>query len=188
LHSWLKSCPTTFTRNTSPVELLQQNTEFKAEETGSLNKGNKPSSKDEMKICLDNLLLEYPPPSANEVSRRTGWRIARWERNFPEEYKAIVKRYTRHVKEKLPKLTDEEIEKILLQATKENPAPSLQSVFRRIGRRNTGYRYYRRFPKLCEEISKRYKKLNDKTFDLKKAKKIMKSALGLANHPLFRLN
>jgi transcriptional regulator with XRE-family HTH domain len=166
-----------FPLNISPIELFQQNTEFKAEETGSLNNGNKPSSKDEMKICLNNLLLENPPPSANEVSRRTGWRIARWQRNFPEEYKAIVQRYTRHVKEKLPQLTDEEIEKILLQATKENPSPSLQSVLRRIGCRNTGYRYYRRFPKLCEEISKRYKKLNDKTFDIKKARKIMKSAL-----------
>ncbi|MGC2238003.1 MAG: TniQ family protein [Pyrinomonadaceae bacterium] len=165
------------------IELFVPKDEIK--ETSAVFYLDKPKTKDEMKVRLSELLSEHPPPSANEVSRRTGWRIARWQRNLPAEYKEIVERYASHAREKLPQLKDEEIEKILSEAAKENPPPSLQSVFRRIGCRSTGFRYYRRFPELCREIAERYKRESNKSFDLKKAERVMKLALTESPPPSF---
>lgn len=139
------------------------------------------AAKHSTKPDISNLLIafssEFPPPSANEVARRTGWTTTRLQRHFSEEYKLIVERYTRSIREKLSRLTDEEVKQVMLRTTKENPPPSLQSVFRRVGCRNTGYRYYRKFPGLCAKITKRYEGANSKKFDVEKAGKVMKAAL-----------
>lgn len=146
-------------------------------ENGISSTNEKTPSIEEMDDCLKNFLKEHPPPSTNEVSRRTKWMTMRLQRHFPSEYKQIVKRYADYVRRKLPDLPDSEVETILLKVSTEKPPPSLQSVFRKIGCKDTGYRYYRKFPELCLKIAARYKKSKLKKFDVPKAKKIMNSAL-----------
>lgn len=145
----------------------------------------KVTSKEEMNKVLENFLKEHPPPSANEVARRTGWTTMRLQRHFPDEYRQIVKRYSDFIKRKLPDLSDSEVESILQKASTEKPPPSLQSVFRKIGCKDTGYRYYQKFPELCLKIADRYKKSKLKKFDVPKAKKIMNSALDENPPPSF---
>lgn len=145
------------------------------------NKTRKPSEKqfsqEEITTQLKVYLEEHPPPSANEVSRRTGWTTTRLQRHFPAEYRMIVDQYLNSVKQKIPDLTEDEMESVLTKASRENPPPSLQSVFRKIGCRNTGYRYYQQFPKLCRKIANRYKRSKLKKFDIAGAVKIMRAAL-----------
>lgn len=171
----------------SLVELFEENNGFNTEKV--ISSGNiatdKVVTKSEMKTDLIIFLSEFPPPSANEVSRRTGWTTARLQRNFPDEYKLIVERYIKNIQRKLSQLTDEEIEQVLIKSARETPSPSLQSVFRKVGCRNTGYRYYRKFPELCGKITECYKKANRKKFDVKKAEKIMKAALEKIPAPSF---
>jgi hypothetical protein len=137
----------------------------------------KPLTKQEIEMRLSSLFNEVPPPSLNETCRRIGWTSTRFQRHFPDAYRQIVERYLHFQAEKLPKYSDEEVKKILLKAVTENSPQSLQSIFRKIGCRSTGFRYYQRFPELCEQISKRYKQANQKIFDFEKAERIMKSAL-----------
>lgn len=144
-----------------------------------------PFTKEEIKLNLPEYMFEIPPPSANEVARRVGWQTTRFQRHFPDEYKKIVERYLQYQADKLPNYTDEQIKKILVEASGEIPPPSLQSIFRRIGCRNTGYRYYSRFPELCKQISDRYKKANKKEFDFEKAKRVLKSAIKEKPTPSF---
>ena len=159
-----------------PVEL------FDSSDSGGIqNKAQASSqkqlSKEELTDRLKDYLEEHPSPSANEVSRRTGWTTTRLQRHFPAECRMIVDQYLNSVKQKIPDLTEDEIESVLTKASRENPPPSLQSVFRKIGCRNTGYRYYQKFPKLCQKIANRYKKSKLKKFDATGAKKIMRTAL-----------
>ena len=135
------------------------------------------NSKKDVEKFITEFLSEFPPPSANATSRRTGWTTTRLERNFPEIYRQIVENYKDYVENKLPQISDEEVERILTQALNETPTPSVQQLFRRMGCRNTGYRYYHRFPDLCVKISKRFKKENNKKFNLKKSRKVMELAL-----------
>lgn len=144
-----------------------------------------PLSKEKMKIYLKTFSDEHPPPSASEVARRTKWTTMRLQRHFPDEYRQIVNRYTEFTKKKIPDLPDSEIESILLKASQENPPPSLQSVFRKIGCKDTGYRYYHKFPDLCLKIADRYRKSKLKKFNVVKAKKIMNSALEEIPPPSF---
>ena len=109
--------------------------------------------------CFD----ELPPPYLND-------------------YKRIVERYLQSQSDNLPTYSDEEIKEILVKAATEKPPPSLQSVFRKIGCRSTGYRYIRRFPEICEKISNRYNQANRKMFDIEKAETVLKSAL--KEHPM----
>gem|GEM_PF-2101130 len=168
----------------SPVDLFVEDTNSN-EVISNLSVENKKYTKEEVRLKLQAYLVEDPPPSANEVSRRIGWRTTRFQRNFPDEYKQVVERYLQHQSAKLPDFTDEEIEEILSNAIAENPAPSLQSIFRRIGCRNTGYRYYSRFPALCKQISIRYQKTNQKQFDIQTAEQVLKSALKEKPTPSF---
>jgi hypothetical protein len=136
-------------------------------------------------LILPTYLIEIPPPSLNEVCRRIGWTTTRFQRHFPNDYRQIVDRYLQSQKDKSPSFSDNEIEEILNKALNENPPPSLQSVFRRIGCRNTGYRYYQRFAELCQQISNRYKKSNKKVFDIEKTELTLKSALKEKPMPSF---
>lgn len=145
----------------------------------------KPFTKNRVKLKLDLFLAENPSLSANEIARRIGWTTTRFQRKFPDEYKKIVERYLQDQADKSPDYTDEQIEEILSNAATENPPRSLQSVFRSFGCRNTGSRYYRIFPELCEQIANRYKNANRKEFDLEKAKQILKSALKEKPTPSF---
>jgi len=169
----------------SVIDLFAENTKFGATKNNNQFTADKLLTKEEIKLKLAEHLGETPPPSANEVARRIGWRTTRFQRNFPIEYKKIVERYLQYQADKLPNYTDEQIEEILIKAIDETPEPSLQSVFRRIGCRSTGYRYYSRFPELCERISNRYKQANKKEFDIEKAERVLKSALKEKPTPSF---
>jgi transcriptional regulator with XRE-family HTH domain/F0F1-type ATP synthase membrane subunit b/b' len=138
---------------------------------------NKQLSKDEVILILPTYIIEIAPPSLNEVCRRIGWTTTRFQRHFPNDYRQIVDRYLQSQKDKSPNFSDDEIEEILTNSLNETPPPSLQSVFRRIRCRNTGYRYYQKFPELCQQISNRYKQSNQKVFDIEKAELTLKSAL-----------
>jgi hypothetical protein len=50
-------------------------------------------------------------------------------------------------------------------ALKEQPPPSLQSVFRRLGCKDTGYYYYDNYPDLCSAVAQRYKSYRNKPFN-----------------------
>ena len=160
----------------SPVELFDSYDSVSAQNKIQAA-SQKQLSKEEITVRLKDYLEEHPPPSANEVSRRTGWTTTRLQRHFPAEYRMIVDQYLNSVKQKIPNLTEDEIESVLTKASRENPPPSLQSVFRKIGCTNTGYRYYQKFPKLCRKIANRYKKSKLKKFDVAGAEKIMRAAL-----------
>lgn len=168
----------------SLINLLDENS--KPDETaGNLLIETKRYTKEEVGLKLPEFLAEVPPPSANEVARRIGWQTTRFQRNFPDTYKQIVERYLQHQSDKLPNITDEEVERVLNNAIFETPPPSLQSIFRRIGCRNTGYRYYKRFPELCQKIAFRYKNANRKNFDIGNAERVLKAALKEAPTPSF---
>lgn len=162
----------------SPVRLFENkdNSKEAAVKTTPEISG-KPINKEEMQSCLNTFLTEAPPPSANEVSRRIGWSTERLKRNFPDEYKQIVEGYSRHARQGVPKISDDAVRQILSEALTREAPPSLQSVFREIGCHNTGYRYYRLFPKLCADIAARYKAANLKAFDIPRATKIINAAL-----------
>jgi transcriptional regulator with XRE-family HTH domain/Skp family chaperone for outer membrane proteins len=170
--------------NFSPVDLFVADTksnEIVSDLPGEIKK----HTKEEVRLKLSAYLAENPAPSANEVARQIGWRTTRFQRNFPDEYKQIVERYLQHQSAKLPDFTDEEIEEVLSNAIVENPPPSLQSIFRKIGCRNTGYRYYSRFPALCKQISIRYQKANQKQFDIENVEQVLKFALKEKPTPSF---
>ena len=170
--------------NFSLIDLFDESTKF--DKTGKNSLAEiKGYAKEEARLKLPDFLVENPPPSANEVARRIGWRTTRFQRNFPDEYQQVVERYLQHQSSKLPDFTDEEIEEVLSNAITENPPPPLQSIFRRIGCRNTGYRYYRRFPALCKQISLRYRKANQKQSDIENAEQVLKSALKEKPTPSF---
>lgn len=174
-----------FPFNVEPVELFAQNDKFGDEAITLPINDSKSCTKDEVKDRLDTFLLEYPPPSANEVARRLAWTATRLQRNFPNQYKYVVERYSEHAKRKLPQHTDKEVEIILIKAGKKNPPPSLQSVFRSIGCRSTGYRYYKKFPKLCSTITERHREANNKNFNVENAEKVMRSSLQETPAPSF---
>jgi predicted DNA-binding protein YlxM (UPF0122 family) len=167
------------------IDLFTENTKFGANRNNNQFTAGKTLTKEEIKSKLAEYCNENPPPSANKVARRIGWRTTRFQRNFPIQYKTIVERYLPYQADKLPNYTGEQIEEILIKAINETPPPSLQSVFRRIGCRNTGYRYYSRFPELCERISNLYKQANKKEFDIEKAERVLKSALKEKPTPSF---
>lgn len=113
---------------------------------------------EKVKRIIEICISEYPPISASEVARRVGYSSSdRLKLKYPDLYKKIVDNYLNYVESLKIKLPAEEIEQLLVEACHEEPPPSLQSVFRRMGCRNTGYRYYNKFPQLCSIIAQRYK-------------------------------
>lgn len=166
-----------FPLEVKPIELFEKNNRRSKDKSNEVNSFEKPVTKSEMEKYLKNILSEVTPVSASEVERRTDWTIERIKRNFPDEYKLVVEKYAGNVLKKNSALSDVEIESILIESLKGNPPLPLQTVFKRIGCRNTGYRYYQRFPELCKKITSRYEKANNKNFDIEKAEKMLKAAL-----------
>jgi transcriptional regulator with XRE-family HTH domain len=134
-----------------------------------------PMSFDDTEKEVTESLTELPPPSMREVARRTGRHASVIERRFPALYAKVVARYSEFNRQNT--LPDEEAEAILRAALSEEPPPSLQSLFRRIGCTNTGYRYYDRFPALCLAIAERYKQHRNKPLDVDEIVQAMEAAL-----------
>jgi transcriptional regulator with XRE-family HTH domain len=146
---------------------------------------SKPNKIRELEIFLNEIINETPPLSANETSREMGLPTTWLKRNFPDKYEQIVERYSNYTKQKSSKKSDSEVREILINATEETPPPSLQSIFRSIGCRNTGFIYYQNFPELCRIVADRYKKANRKQFNLEAAEKALELSLKEEPPPSF---
>jgi hypothetical protein len=120
-------------------------------------------------------LEEHPPPSLEAVARRMGYYPIRLSRNFPEQCAQIVNRYEEYRKSSHP--DPKKINSVLQAALGEQPAPSLQEVFRRLGCQSTGYYYYYNYPDLCFAIAKRFKSQRNKPFNIGSERKRLQAAL-----------
>jgi hypothetical protein len=138
---------------------------------------------EEVEDKLQDALGESPPPSLEAVGRRLGYYPARLKGNFPEVCGQITSRYKRYVRGTHP--TSRLIIKTLRSAMKEEPPPSLQSMFRRLGCKDTGYYYYSNYFDLCTAIAQRYKNFRNKPFDKKITEKQLKAALTESPPPSF---
>lgn len=133
---------------------------------------------EKVKRIIEVCISEYPPLSASEVARRVGYSSSdRIKLKYPDLYKKIVDNYLSYVESLKIKLPDRDIEQLLVKAIEEEPPPSLQSVFRRMGCRNTGSRYYNKFPHLCSVIAQRYKWSISQLLDNKKVENMLIEAL-----------
>lgn len=131
---------------------------------------------------MQEALTEYPPPSLSEITRRTGHNFARIKRNLPELSAQIIARYDEFIKEPVDNV---KAQAVLHAALTETPAPSLQSILRRIGCRNTGAYYYDHFPDLCSAIAKRYKEHRNKPFNFDEVDTHLQAALVEQPPPAF---
>jgi hypothetical protein len=167
--------------NLSPVDLLcEKNDEawlencVPAHSTGD-RKRKLPVAWEEVEDKLQAALEEFPPPSLEAVARRLGYYPARLKGNFPEVCGQITSRYRSYVRSTHP--TSRLVIKTLRSAMKEEPPPSLQSVFRRLGCKDTGYYYYSNYFDLCTAIAQRFKNSRNKPFDKTVTEKQLKFAL-----------
>jgi transcriptional regulator with XRE-family HTH domain len=134
-----------------------------------------PTAWEEVEDKLQAALGESPPPSIEAMARRLGYYPARLKGNFPDVCAQITSRYKSYVRSTHP--TSRLVIKTLRSAMKEQPPPSLQSVFRRLGCKDTGYYYYSNYFDLCTAIAQRYKEFRNKPFDKKITEKQLKAAL-----------
>lgn len=128
-------------------------------------------------------LGEQPPPSASEIQRRTGRKIETLKRRLPDLYDQICARYRSFHRPE--QVSDEGAEAALKAALKQNPPPSLQNVFRLLGCRSTGYRFYARFPNLCRAVAARYREHRNKPFDVEEARRSLEEMLTECPAPSF---
>lgn len=167
--------------NLSPVNLLCENNGRAWLENcvSSFCKGEAkrkiPVAWEEVEDKLQEALGEAPPPSLEAVARRLGYYPARLKGNFPEVCGRITSRYKGYVRSTHP--TSRLVIKTLRSAMQEEPPPSLQSVFRRLGCKDTGYYYYSNYFDLCTAIAQRYKNFRNKPFDKEITEKQLKDAL-----------
>jgi hypothetical protein len=134
---------------------------------------------------MEAALNENPPPSGKELRRRTGLQAVSLRRRHPVLFTKILDRYRNF--HRSGNVTNEEGEIMLRAALIEDPPPSLQSVFRRMGFRSSGYRFYERFPELCRAVSARYKTHRSKSFDVEKTRQALEAALIEEPPPSFSL-
>ncbi len=111
-------------------------------------------------VYLESMLTEMPPVSGRQAAERLGWHDSRLYRTFPELYRKIVIRYKEFNQPKT--LSEEEVVVALRKALKESPPPSLQSVMRRLGCKDTGYKYQSKFNWLCRQISRNFTSYRNK--------------------------
>jgi AcrR family transcriptional regulator len=128
-------------------------------------------------------LKESPPPSMEAVARRMGYHPPKIKSHYPGLCKQIIDRYWEHQKDKRP--PQKKIISALKAALKEEPPPSLQRVFRRLGCKDTGYYYYVNYEDLCLAVAKRYKSYRNKSFDKGKDQRRLKAALNEEPPPSF---
>lgn len=117
-----------------------------------------------LKIKLEELLIEDPPPTLQAVSKRLGHKsTAILFLSYPDLCQAISKRHATHCKAQF-----ESIGTKLEEFLQENPPPSL-----RIAARRCGYapEYLGdKFPKVCQAISKRFAQYRKKRSSERKNK------------------
>lgn len=134
-----------------------------------------PMSFTEILSEMEKALAENPPPSMRQIQRRTGRHESSIKGRYPTLYDEIVKRYRDfHLPDAVTKV---DAETALKAALKQNPPPSLQSIFRTLGCHNTGYRFYHQFPDLCKAVAARYKKHRNNLFNREAMRQALESAL-----------
>ena len=138
---------------------------------------------DQVEHNLRSALQEGRPPSMEAIARRLGYYPPLLKRHFPTLCKQIISRYSSYIKSTHPPLVV--ILKTLKSALEEQPPPSLQSVFRRFGCRDTGYYYYSHYFELCVAIAQRHKDYRNKPFDRKMAEEKLRAALKEEPAPSF---
>jgi hypothetical protein len=106
---------------------------------------------EEMHAALLSALNEQPPPALNVLARRLGYKASgRLRDRFPDLCKVISARFLESRRSrKYGK------ERILKAALKENPAPSMREIAKRVGVVATVLS--QQFPELAGQISKRHK-------------------------------
>lgn len=129
----------------------------------------------EVKGKLRMAQREWPPPSLEAVAKRLGYYPAKLKSHFPKQCAQIIRWYTSYVLKRHP--DNKKIRSIFRQALNEQPPPSLQRVFRRLGCQNTGYYYYAHFPDLCFAVAHRFKAYRNKPFDIEVDRKRLHLAL-----------
>lgn len=137
----------------------------------------------EVEYQLQDALLAVPPPALEAVAQRLGYYPAKLKSHFPLLCKQICSRYSTYKESLHP--SPLVIQTTLRTALREKPPPSLQSVFRRLGCRDTGYYYYSNYPDLCTAIARRYKKYRNKAFDKKVVQEQLKVVLKEEPAPSF---
>lgn len=121
-------------------------------------------SKEDVKLELENALKETPPPAVSDVASRFGYKseclLRRW---FPElckkltaARKAVIGRVVLPYSERSRGNNEAKLRQALELALNEQEPPSLKMVVKNFGYKNIGT-VKRRFPDLCERISKRYR-------------------------------
>jgi len=138
---------------------------------------------EEVKGRLQLALKESPPPSMEAVARHMGYYPPKIKKHYPKLCKQIINRYWENQKNKRP--PQETIIGALKAALKEEPPPSLQRVFRRLGCKDTGYYYYVNYVDLCFAVAKRYKAYRNKPFNKGKGQRRLKAALDEEPPPSF---
>jgi hypothetical protein len=115
----------------------------------------------------ENALLaackEDPPPSLKAVVQRFGRHTDTVKRYFPKQCEQIFSRYWEYRNNSHP--PHAKVRTTLRRALKEQPPPSLQSVLRRLGCRDTGAYYYKNYSDLCFAVSHRYKTYRNNPFN-----------------------
>lgn len=144
-----------------------------------LGKGT-PLSKEQVPWCeiearLLAALQETPSPSMEEVARRMGYYQTRIRHHFRSLCFQIAARYKAYLKSKHPH--PRELHRVFRVALAEQPPPSLQSVFRRLGCQDTGYYYYYNYADLCSAVAQRFKAYRNKPFDETVDRERLQSAL-----------
>lgn len=101
---------------------------------------------------LQGALEESPPPSLKELAKRIGHDRQTLRRHLPDLWNDLKTRYADYQKA----CRWDKIRPVLEAAVEELPPPSLMKVVKRLGYKSS-YHLYKIFPKLCYDISKRYK-------------------------------
>jgi hypothetical protein len=108
----------------------------------------KHSDLDKAQHILSEALKELPPPSINEIAKRIGCHCSTIRSNFPDLSAEIITKY-HHYKKK-------DLQEKLEAALNEEPPRPLLNIYQSLGYKSSD-RLYSLFPKICYQISKRYK-------------------------------
>lgn len=123
----------------------------------------KSSKHDRTELQLSGALKEFPPRSLTQVALQIGC-STHWLKDwFPQLCQMIVTRYKQHIKKPFDL---ENAKKIIHDATREIPPPSLERVYRRLGGTGAPDPIRKHFPKKSRIILDRYKASKMKPFDL----------------------
>jgi DNA-binding Lrp family transcriptional regulator len=133
------------------------------------------TSWDKVESRIQAALQESIPPSLEAIARGMGRYPLTVKRHFPELCEQIITRYREYINNRHP--PHKEIKQALQAALKENPPPSLQRVFRRLGCRSTGYYFYSNYAHLCYAVAKRYLQHRNSPFDIDLDRERLRAAL-----------